>query len=72
MPRKLPLSIRSRLILSFGAILALLIGVSGMTVFRMQQVAVALERISAEHLENLALITRSARTPRTPHESSWC
>lgn len=57
MPRKPPLSIRSRLILSFGAILALLIGVSGMTVFRMQQVAVALERISAEHLENLALIT---------------
>jgi diguanylate cyclase (GGDEF)-like protein len=52
---KSPIAIR--LTIAFVAMLALLIGLSGMTLFRMQQVSNSLDRLSSDQLENLTLVS---------------
>ena len=49
-------SIAVRLTLSFVAVLALLIGLSAMTLLRMRQVSQSLDRLSSDQLENLTLV----------------
>ena len=49
-------SIAVRLTVSFVAVLALLIGLSAMTLFRMRQVSQSLDRLSSDQLENLSLV----------------
>jgi diguanylate cyclase (GGDEF)-like protein len=53
-PANSPIAIR--LTISFVALLALLIGLSAMTLFRMEQVSRALDRLDSDQLENLTLV----------------
>lgn len=49
-------SIAVRLTASFVAVLALLLGLSAMSLFRMRQVSQSLDRLSTDQLENLTLV----------------